>query len=209
MTLELDITLPQGTFVLEVRATVNGRGLGLYGPSGSGKTTLLESVAGLRRPARGSIRLNGRVLFSSEQGVDVPVHLRHVGYVPQDLALFPHMNVRSNVLYGAARGGSVHLERVLGVLEIGPLMQRPVSDLSGGERQRVAIARALMSGPDILLMDEPLASVDPPLRRRVIPYLQRVRDELGVPIVYVSHDEAEVTAIGERLLRLERGRVVA
>jgi molybdate transport system ATP-binding protein len=208
MTLDLDVTLPQGTFLLDVRTTVTGRGLGLYGPSGSGKTTLLEAVAGLRRPARGTVRLNGRLLFSSTQGVNVPVHQRHVGYVPQDLALFPHMRVRSNVLYGAARGGSVQLDRVLAVLEIGPLMERDVSDLSGGERQRVAIARALMSGPDILLMDEPLASVDPPLRRRVIPYLQRVRDEFGVPIVYVSHDENEVTAIGERVLRLERGTVV-
>jgi molybdate transport system ATP-binding protein len=208
MTLDLDITLPQGVFLLDVRTTITGRGLGLCGPSGSGKTTLLEAVAGLRRPVRGTVRLNGRVLFSSAQGVDVPVHQRHVGYVPQDLALFPHMRVRANVLYGAARGGSVQLDRVLAVLEIGALMERRVSDLSGGERQRVAVARALMSGPEILLMDEPLASVDPPLRRRVIPYLQRVRDELGVPIVYVSHDEAEVNAIGERVLRLERGTVV-
>lgn len=207
MILEIDIVLHQGEFVLDVHQTVRGRGLGLFGPSGSGKTTLIEAVTGLRRPSEGAIRLNGRVLFSSAERIDVPVHQRHVGYVPQDLALFPHMSVRRNVMYGTARGGAVSLERVLAVLEIGPLMERRVSDLSGGERQRVAIARALMSAPDILLMDEPLASVDPPLRRRVIPYLQRVRDELNVPIVYVSHDEDEVRAIGERVIRLEKGQV--
>jgi molybdate transport system ATP-binding protein len=208
MILEIDIVLAQGNFVLDVHEKANGRGLGLYGPSGSGKTTLIEAVSGLRRPQRGAIRLNNRVLFESATGIDVPVHRRHVGYVPQDLALFPHMSVRRNVLYGAGRGTPVTLERVLAVLEIAPLMERRVSELSGGERQRVAIARALMSGPDILLMDEPLASVDPRLRSRVIPYLQRVRDELAMPIVYVSHDETEVRAVGERVLRLDGGRVV-
>lgn len=208
MILEIDIVLAQGEFVLEVHETAHGRGLGLFGPSGSGKTTLIEAVSGLRCPQQGLIRLNGRVLFSSGTGTDVPVHQRHVGYVPQDLALFPHMSVRRNVLYGASRGTPASLDRVLAVLEIAPLMERSVSELSGGERQRVAIARALMSGPDILLMDEPLASVDPGLRSRVIPYLQRVRDELQVPIVYVSHDEKEVRAIGETVLRLERGKVI-
>jgi molybdate transport system ATP-binding protein len=207
MILEIDVVLRQGAFVLDVHETVRGRGLGLFGPSGSGKTTLLEAVSGLRRPSSGVIRLNDRELFASARGVDVAPHQRHVGYVPQDLALFPHMNVRRNVLYGAARGTAVSLDRVLAVLEIGPLMERGVADLSGGERQRIAIARALMSAPDILLMDEPLASVDAPLRRRVIPYLQRVRDQLQVPIVYVSHDEEEVRAIGETVLRLKDGRV--
>jgi molybdate transport system ATP-binding protein len=132
-----------------------------------------------------------------------------VGYVPQDLALFPHMNVRKNVLYGVGRGTRMNLARVLSVLEIEQLMSRSVGDLSGGERQRVAVARALMSSPDLLLMDEPLASVDVPLRRRIVPYLQRVRDELQVPVVYVSHDEAEVRAMGEWILTLDQGRVVA
>jgi molybdate transport system ATP-binding protein len=209
MVLDFDVTVRQGAFVLEAAHASRVRSLALFGPSGSGKTTLVETIAGLRTPSRGHIIVGGRELFSSEKRIDVPVHARHVGYVPQDLALFPHMNVRRNVLYGASRGTRMNLARVLTVLEIEHLMSRSVSDLSGGERQRVAVARALMSSPDLLLMDEPLASVDVPLRRRIVPYLQRVRDELQVPVVYVSHDEAEVRAMGEWILTLDQGRVVS
>jgi molybdate transport system ATP-binding protein len=209
MVLDFDITVRQGTFVLEAAHASTVRSLALFGPSGSGKTTLVETIAGLRTPARGHVIVAGRELFSSQKNLNVPVHARHVGYVPQDLALFPHMNVRRNVLYGAGRGTRMNLARVLAVLEIEHLMPRSVGDLSGGERQRVAVARALMSSPDLLLMDEPLASVDVPLRRRIVPYLQRVRDELQVPVVYVSHDESEVRAIGEWILTLDQGRVVS
>ena len=209
MVLDFDVALTQGQFTLEASHASSVRSLALFGPSGSGKTTLVETLAGLRVPDRGHVKVNGRTLFSSEEKIDVPVHRRRIGYVPQDLALFPHMNVRRNVLYGAAGGSSVGLDRVVAVLEIGDLLGRSVSDLSGGERQRVALARALMSSPDVLLMDEPLASIDLPLRRRIVPYLQRVRDDLKVPVVYVSHDEDEVRAIGEWILRLDRGRVIA
>jgi molybdate transport system ATP-binding protein len=209
MRLHLDVAVRQGSFILRVNERISTRSLGLIGPSGSGKTTALETIAGLRRPEEGEVVADGRVLFSSARGIDLPVHQRHVGYVPQDLALFPHMNVRRNILYGHGRGQAMHLGRVLSVLEIDPLMGRSVAELSGGERQRVAVARALMSAPDLLLMDEPLASLDAPLRRRIVPYLQRVRDELNVPIVYVSHDEGEVCAIAEWVLWLERGVVVA
>ncbi len=211
MVLDFDVTVAQGSFTLEAAHASSVKSLALFGPSGSGKTTLVETIAGLRRPSRGHIRVRDRVLFSSfsSPAVDVPVHRRHVGYVPQDLALFPHMNVRRNVLYGAGRGASaMSLDRVIAVLEIDGLLSRTVGDLSGGERQRVAVARALMSAPDLLLMDEPLASVDVPLRKRIVPYLQRVRDDLQVPVVYVSHDEEEVRAIGEWILTLARGRVV-
>ncbi len=208
MVLDFDITLKQGSFTLEAACASTARSLVLFGPSGSGKTTLVEVIAGLRRPDRGHVRVGGRELFSSAAGIDVPVHRRHVGYVPQDLALFPHMNVRRNVMYGAGRGAALNFDRVTSVLEIGGLLARAVHDLSGGERQRVALARALMSSPDLLLMDEPLASVDVPLRRRIVPYLQRVRDDLRVPVVYVSHDEEEVRAIGEWILTLERGVVI-
>jgi molybdate transport system ATP-binding protein len=206
--LDFDITLTQGSFTLAAACASTARSLVLFGPSGSGKTTLVEVIAGLRRPDRGHVRVGGRELFSSAAGIDVPVHRRHVGYVPQDLALFPHMNVRRNVMYGAGRGAALNFDRVTSVLEIGGLLPRAVHDLSGGERQRVALARALMSSPDLLLMDEPLASVDVPLRRRIVPYLQRVRDDLRVPVVYVSHDEEEVRAIGEWILTLERGAVI-
>jgi molybdate transport system ATP-binding protein len=209
MHLHLDVVVRQGTFELRVNERITTLSLGLFGPSGAGKTTILEAIAGLRRPEQGEIAADGRVLFSSARGVDVPVHQRDVGYVPQDLALFPHLNVRRNILYGRDRGRGMSLERVLSVLEIEPLMGRSVAELSGGERQRVAVARALISSPDLLLMDEPLASIDTPLRRRIVPYLQRVRDELNVPIVYVSHDEGEVRAVADWVLWLDRGIVTA
>jgi molybdate transport system ATP-binding protein len=215
--LTLDVQLTQGSFTLTVSARVEVRVTALVGPSGAGKTTLLEAIAGLRRPARGEIRVGGRVLYSSRDRIDLPPHQRHVGYVPQDVALFPHMNVRRNLLYGALRrrdGGApaaprvdVTLERIAAMLEIGPLIDRGVRDLSGGERQRVALARALLSAPDLLLLDEPLAAVDVPLRRRIVPYLRRVRDELGVPLVYVSHDLEEVGMLAEWVVELDRGAV--
>ncbi len=205
--IELDIELAQGTFVLEARVRLDARAAALFGPSGAGKTTILDAIAGLRTPRRGSITIDGRVLFSSEGRVNLPSRHRRVGYVPQDVALFPHMNVRRNLLYGRHPGVSPELDRVAGILEIGPLLERRVTDLSGGERQRVALGRALMSGPSLLLLDEPLAAVDVPLRRRILPYLQRVRDELIVPIIYVSHDREEVEALADVVVSVEGGRV--
>jgi molybdate transport system ATP-binding protein len=213
----LDFELEQGTFTLAATITIDSRAAALFGPSGAGKTTALDTIAGLRTPRRGSIAIDGRVLFSSSARVNVPPHQRRIGYVPQDVALFPHMNVRRNLLYGrhpASRSGSrapsqPALERVVEMLEIAGLVDRRVTDLSGGERQRVALGRALMSAPSLLLLDEPLAAVDVPLRRRILPYLQRVRDELKIPIVYVSHDRDEVDALADTVIRLENGRIVA
>jgi molybdate transport system ATP-binding protein len=210
--LTLEVELIQGAFTLDVSARVDARATALVGPSGAGKTTLLEAIAGLRRPARGEIHVGDRVLFSSHDRVDLPPHQRHVGYVPQDVALFPHMNVRHNLLFGASRNRgtstALPLERIAAMLEIEPLIDRGVKDLSGGERQRVALARALLSAPDLLLLDEPLAAVDVPLRRRIVPYLRRIRDELGVPLVYVSHDLEEVAMLAEWVIELGRGAVI-
>ena len=167
--IDLDIELAQGSFVLVAKVQLDARAAALFGPSGAGKTTILDAIAGLRTPRRGSIVVNGRVLFSSDAGVNLPAHHRHVGYVPQDVALFPHMLVRGNLLYGRHPGVSPDLDRVVGMLEIDGLLDRRVTDLSGGERQRVALGRALMSGPSLLLLDEPLAAVDVPLRRRILP----------------------------------------
>jgi molybdate transport system ATP-binding protein len=206
--IDLDFTLEQGSFVLDVHQRLDGRVTVLFGPSGSGKTTVLDAIAGLRKPSRGTIALNGRSLFDASRRLDVAPHQRHVGYLSQDVALFPHLNVRRNVLYGQRRGQKLSLDVVASMLEVGPLLDRGVTMLSGGERQRVALARALMSAPEILLLDEPLAAVDLELRRRILPYLERVRDVLGVPIVYVTHDREEVHRLATHVVVLNHGTVV-
>ena len=203
----LDFVLRQGDFTLEIHERLTGRVTALFGPSGAGKTTVLDAIAGLRRPASGSIAIDSRVLFDSAQQIDLPVHHRHVGYVAQDVALFPQMSVRQNVLYGRREGQKLALEAVAAMLEIEPLLDRRVPQLSGGERQRVAVVRALMSAPQVLLFDEPLAAVDVERRRRIWPYLERVRDELRVPIVYVTHDPIEVERLADHVVHLENGRV--
>jgi molybdate transport system ATP-binding protein len=210
--IDVDIELVQGAFTLTARFQLTARAAALFGPSGAGKTTILDAIAGLRAPRRGTIAVSGRMHASRERAISLPPHQRHIGYVPQDVALFPHMNVRRNLLYGrhapaTSTSEAPRLDCVVAMLEIGGLIDRRITDLSGGERQRVALGRALMSGPSLLLLDEPLAAVDVPLRRRILPYLQRVRDDLGIPIVYVSHDREEVEALADLVIHLESGSV--
>ena len=204
----LDFVLAQGAFTLEIHERTDARITALFGPSGAGKTTVLDAIAGLRRPSAGTIAVGGRVLFESGSALDRPARDRHIGYVPQDVALFPHMTVRRNVLYGRRDGQQLELDAVARMLEIEPLLDRRVPQLSGGEKQRVALARALMSSPSVLLLDEPLAAVDVELRRRILPYLERVRDDLALPIVYVSHDAGEVRQLADHAIVLDQGRVV-
>jgi molybdate transport system ATP-binding protein len=183
----------------------------LFGPSGAGKTTLVELVAGLRRPTAGMIELDGRRLDDAAAGSHLPPRLRAVGYVPQDGALFPHLSVRRNLLYGA-RSESPHddalgFERVLAVLALAPLLDREIGTLSGGEKRRVAIGRALFAGPRLLLLDEPMAGLDHDLRRRLLDHLLQVRSELRVPMVYVSHEPDEIASLCDEVVHLEAGRV--
>lgn len=205
---DLEFSLTQGAFVLEMRARIEGRALALFGPSGSGKTTVVEAIAGLRAPQRGRIVVNGVVFADTVHGVSLPPRRRRVGYVPQDALLFPHMSVRRNIDYGRQPDAPV-LDRLTDLLELDGLLDRDVRSLSGGERQRVAIARALASAPDVLLLDEPLAAVDLSRRRRIAGALARIREELPVLMVYVTHAPDEAIGMADHAVVLDGGRVVA
>jgi len=205
--LSIDVTMRQGEFTLIVSDAAEVEVLGLFGPSGSGKTSLLEAIAGIRRPDAGEVRIGNRILFSSSKRIDVPARERHIGYVPQDALLFPNLDVTGNINYGK-RGPDAQDEEqfvaLAAILDLQALLDRRVQMLSGGEKQRVAIARALMTRPSILLLDEPLAGVDRERREVILPYILRIRKELHVPLIYVTHDEAELNSIADRVLRLGR-----
>lgn len=203
--IEIDIRLPLAPFALEVRCSLSANVTAVVGPSGSGKTSLVESIAGLRR-AQGRIAIDDVALLDSRRGIDLPPERRGVGYVPQDAALFPHLRVAENIRFGGDE--DARFDALIDALELAPLLNRAPASLSGGERQRVALARALMTQPRLLLLDEPLASIDQPLRERILLYLRRVRD-LGVPMIYVTHQPFEALALSSRCVVLRDGSVVA
>src|SRR5499426_2737634 len=205
--------VPLAHFELDIDVSFDARLASIFGPSGSGKTTILDAIAGLRNIKTGEIEINGRTLFSSARGINHPPQERGVGYVPQEGALFPHLSVRKNILFGATRdtfgkSKDISLNHVLDVLEIGNLLDRPVTKLSGGEAQRVALARAILSQPLVLLMDEPLASLDVTLKEKILPYLARVRDEFEIPIIYVTHSLTEVLTLADWVLMIKQGQLV-
>jgi molybdate transport system ATP-binding protein len=206
--------IPLANFELNIDVSFDTRVTSIFGPSGSGKTTLLDAIAGLRPIAAGEIAVEGRLLFSSDKGINLAPRDRLVGYVPQEGALFPHLSVRKNILFGAARdahtaaGDGINVDHVVEVLEIGNLLQRPVTQLSGGETQRVALARAILSRPRLLLLDEPLAALDVGLKERILPYLRRVRDEFAIPMLYVTHDVSEVFALADWVIMIREGKVI-
>lgn len=213
MSLRLDnIELPLAGFALNVNVVVNGPVTAVFGPSGAGKTSLLELILGLRPARRAFIQLETQVLTDTARGVFVPTRARGIGYVPQDLALFPHLSVRQNLLYGLRRNDRADMrfsfEHVVEVLEIQPLVGRAVTDLSGGEKQRVALARALLAAPRWLLLDEPLASLDAPLKAKLLPFLARLRDEFRIPMLCVTHDRMEALALADEVVVLLNGQVV-
>jgi len=213
MTIAVDVVRKQGPFTLSVAFESAGRVTALFGRSGAGKTTLVNLIAGLSRPDSGRIAVDGEPLVDTARGLDVPAHRRRIGYVFQEGRLFPHMSVRANLLYGrrllraGERWGS--LEATVELLGIGHLLARRPSRLSGGEKQRVALGRALLASPRLLLLDEPLAALDEARKADLLPYIERLRDEMGLPIVYVSHAIEEVARIADTMVVLGDGRAVA
>ena len=208
----IQTVLERSRFRLDLDLAWEERVVVIFGPSGSGKSTLFEVLLGFHPRARGRIRLASEWLEDRERRLRLPVEDRGLGWVPQRPTLFPHLSVGENLRFGLARAGrnaGERLARAVEVLELEELLERPVEGLSGGERQRVAIGRAIASGPRALLMDEPLASLDLGLRARVLRYLLRVRDELDLPILYITHDPDEALLVGERVVVIDAGREVA
>jgi molybdate transport system ATP-binding protein len=213
MTLSVDIRHRQGDFALDAAFESNGRLTALFGTSGSGKTTLVNLIGGLMRPTEGRIAIDGRVLVDTRSRVFVPAHRRRIGYVFQDARLFPHMTVGQNLRYGRFFTPSAdrysRMDDVVDLLGIGHLLDRRPGLLSGGEKQRVAIGRALIASPGLILMDEPLASLDDARKAEILPYVERLRDETRIPIVYVSHSIAEVSRLATDAVMLSGGRMLA
>lgn len=202
------LRIPLSEFELSVSLDLERSVTALFGPSGVGKTSFLEAMAGLRRPLEGEIRIDDDVVYSSERRISLPPEKRRFGLVPQDALLFPHLDVRANLLYGFRDGGALSLSSVSEALEIDHLLERRPSRLSGGERQRVALGRALLSQPRLLLLDEPVASLDVELKDRVLPYVKRVRELRRIPALVVSHDVADVVTLADEVVVLDRGSVV-
>jgi molybdate transport system ATP-binding protein len=211
MVLSVDIRLSYGDFTLEVVRDFPPSGVtGVFGPSGSGKSTLLRVIAGLETRARGRVTVNSEAW--QEGNRHLAPHRRGVGYVFQDTRLFPHLDVMGNLDYALRRAkdlGGPGMDEIVGALDLGPLLGRRPSELSGGEKQRVAIGRTLLTAPKILLMDEPLAALDEARKAEIFPYLERLRDQTRVPILYVTHSMEEVTRLADHMVLLDRGRVVA
>ena len=208
--LELDFTQTLGSHCLQIRETLPASGItAVFGVSGAGKTSLINAISGLTRPQAGRIVLNGRVLNDTVQRICLAPEQRRIGYVFQDARLFPHYKVRGNLQYGMAKSMVSQFDKLVDLLGIAPLLDRLPGRLSGGEKQRVAIGRALLTAPELLLLDEPLASLDIPRKRELLPYLQRLAQEIHIPMLYVSHSLDEIQHLADRVLVLEAGKVKA
>ena len=215
MSLSVQIKHRFDGFTLDVDFDAGPGVTALFGRSGAGKTTVVNAVAGLLRPDQGQIALDGQALLDTAQGIDLPPPARRIGYVFQDARLFPHLSVRGNLDYGRrfaprdARPNAARVTEIVDLLGIGALLDRRPGALSGGEKQRVALGRAILSGPRLLLMDEPLAALDAARKAEILPYLERLRDGLGLPILYVSHALPEITRLANTVVLLDAGRVTA
>lgn len=212
MTISVSLRQSKPGFDLDISFEATNGVTALFGPSGSGKTTVVDLVAGLETPQSGRIVLGDETVLDTVRGINVPRHKRGVGYVFQDARLFPHLNVAGNIAFGARFTGDrrqpVALDDVVSLLGLEHLMERRPSSLSGGEAQRVGIARALMAAPRILLLDEPLAALDAPRRREILPYLEGIRDRFAIPMLYVSHAVSEVARLASTVVVLDHGHVL-
>ncbi|MGG7445249.1 molybdenum ABC transporter ATP-binding protein ModC [Kosakonia oryzendophytica] len=208
--LELNFTQTLGTHQLRIAENVPASGItAIFGVSGAGKTSLINAIGGLTHPQEGRIALNNRVLFDTASKICLPPEKRRVGYVFQDARLFPHYKVRGNLRYGMAKSMAGQFDKLVALLGIEPLLDRLPGSLSGGEKQRVAIGRALLTAPELLLLDEPLASLDIPRKRELLPYLQRLAREINIPMLYVSHSLEEILHLADKVMVLEAGEVKA
>jgi len=211
--LKVDVEYCVGTLAMQVKFEADARITALFGRSGSGKTSLVNLIAGLHRPDRGRIEVDGKVLFDSAQGIDVPVQERRIGYVFQEGRLFPHLTVRHNLLYGYRLTEEseryIHFDQIVSLLGLEGLLERRPGSLSGGEKQRVAIGRALLASPGVLLLDEPLAALDASRKAEILQYLELLRDEVCIPMIYVSHAVEEVLRLADTVVLMSRGKVVA
>lgn len=208
--LELDFSQQLGDLTLQVTQSLPAQGItAIFGLSGAGKTSLINAIGGLTRPDSGQITLNERLLSDVEKNIFLPPEKRRIGYVFQDARLFPHYRVQGNLQYGMAVSMRGQFDNIVALLGIGPLLNRFPLTLSGGEKQRVAIGRALLTAPEILLMDEPLAALDLPRKRELMPYLEKLAKEVSIPILYVTHSLDEILRLADKVLVLDNGKVLA
>ena len=211
--LRVHVAKALGATTVEAAFASEGGVTALFGRSGAGKTSLINMIAGLLKPDRGQIELDSETLDDTDKHIHVPAHRRRIGYVFQDARLFPHLSVAQNLDYGRRMNGltfdAAEQTRIARLLDLEDLLQRRPGKLSGGEKQRVALGRALLSRPRLLLLDEPLGSLDEERKAEILPYLLRLRDQAGVPMVYVSHDADEVRRLATQVIRLQDGKIVA
>ncbi|MGR5231599.1 molybdenum ABC transporter ATP-binding protein ModC [Vibrio rotiferianus] len=209
MSIEVQFKQSLGETNFNIDLSLPGNGISaLFGRSGAGKTTLINVISGLVTPQQGKVSIGEHVLFDSSEGINLPTHKRKIGYVFQDSRLFPHYSVKGNLLYGVVDKDEEYFDKVTELLAIKPLLKRFPISLSGGEKQRVAIARALLSKPNLLLMDEPLASLDMPRKREVMPFLEELSEQVNIPIVYVTHSLQEILRLAQHLSILEQGTIM-
>lgn len=203
-----DLSYTADKLLMQIDLQIDGRIAGIFGTSGAGKTTLLELIAGFRKPQQGRIQFEDRLLIDVARSIFRPAYQRNIGYVPQDLALFPHLSVKGNLRYGLNRNENLSFDELVKTLGLESLLNRNIDLLSGGEKQRVAFARAVLASPDLLLMDEPLSNLNEELKSKVREIILWIRDELQIPIIYVSHDADDIVSLCDTVTILKEGRNV-